>query len=546
MADILPAPMSVTPGEGSFLLDASAAISAPTEFDGVAAWLQSELRAATGLPLPIRDGAASIALTFDANLPAEGYLLSVSGDGVSVTASTPAGAFYAAQVLRQLLPAELYRRAPIGAARSWSIDAVTVADAPRFPWRGMMLDVARHFMPKHGVMRIIDLMAMHRLNTLHWHLSEDQGWRVEILRYPLLTEVGGWRSRSQVGPPPHSGYDNRPHGGYYTQDDIREVVAYAAARHITVVPEIDLPGHSQAAIAAYPQLGVGVDAEGNGGPDLEVAPFWGVIEDVLNTEDSTVEFFRNVLDEIMDLFPSTIIGIGGDECPKNAWRGDARTQELMAQRGITSEVGLQSWFLDQLAAHLATRSRRAFGWDEILEGQPAEGTIVLSWRGMTGAAAATRRGFDVVACPNDRAYLDYRQSELANEPIPFAVPVTLADCYGFEPVPDGATADEAAHVLGGQANIWTEHMDSPRTVDYFMFPRLCAIAEVLWSQSHDDFADFERRLDGHLARLDAIGVEYRRADGPRPWQERPGITGRTQTRAEYDAETAELVASITH
>ncbi|GHH69139.1 beta-N-acetylhexosaminidase [Kitasatospora indigofera] len=534
---LLPRPASLQTGEGEFLLDVSTAIAAGSHLTSTALWLQSVLRPATGLPVPISPVARRpIRLGLRPDLGHEAYHLTVTAECVLIEGGSQAGVFYGCQALLQLLPPAVHRRARASGQR-WAVPAVTVQDAPRFRWRGTMLDVARHFMPKHDLLRFVDLMAMHRLNVLHLHLTDDQGWRVEIRRHPRLTEVGSWRRESQVGVPQDAPGDGRPHGGFYTQEDIREIVAYAADRHVTVVPEIDVPGHSQAAIAAYPALGVG-------GEVLAVHTRWGVNPNVLNTEESTVAFYCDVLDEITDLFPSRFIGIGGDECPKDQWRADPRTQELMRQRGMTDENALQSWFIGRLGEHLATRGRRVFGWDDLLEGPVPPGTAVASWRGMTGARTAARRGHDVVSCPDDQVYLDYRQSEHPDEPIPFAVPLTLQDAYGFEPVPSGLSPHEAAHVLGGQANIWTEHMDNPRTVDYYAFPRLCAIAEALWSTGERDFDDFRTRLATHLPRLEAIGVEYRRETGPLPWQTRPGIEGKPSTRLEWASFIDQLVAHI--
>ncbi|MFF1460258.1 beta-N-acetylhexosaminidase [Streptomyces sp. NPDC058330] len=539
---LLPRPDSVASGNGVFTLDTSTGITASGELAPTARWLQSVLRPATGLPLPMTGmaapspGGSTLALDLDPDLPAEGYRLACGPGGVTITGGDTAGVFYGCQALRQLLPPQIYRAAEAAGVR-WAVPYGNIEDAPRFRWRGAMLDVARHFMPKHGVLRFLDLLAMHRINTLHLHLTDDQGWRVEILRHPRLTEVGSWRRESQLGAAPDAPNDGRPHGGYYTQGDLREIVAYAAERHITVVPEIDVPGHSQAAIAAYPALGVR-------GELLETSPRWGVNTNILNAEESTLGFFLEVFDEVMDLFPGPFIGIGGDECPTDQWDADPRTRELIRERGLAGSRELQAWFLGRIGAHVAARGRRVFGWDEILEGDVPEGIVVASWRGMTGARTAARRGYDVVSCPDDQAYLDYRQSELESEPIPFAVPLTLADAYGFDPVPDGLTGDEADRILGGQANVWTEHMDSPRAVDYYVFPRLCAIAEVLWSRGERDFDDFLVRLRTHLARLDALGVEYRREDGPRPWQTRPGIPGKPATRADWAELIDGLVASI--
>jgi hexosaminidase len=542
---VIPAPVSLVPGEGAFRLDAGTRIQAPDELQATVGWLQSALRPATGLPFASTAGDAgtgAISLALDPSLAAGAHRIDATADGVAIRGGDEAAVFAACQTLLQLLPPQVFRRAPVPGVE-WTVPAVAIEDAPRFRWRGAMLDVARHFLPKHEVLRFIDLMAMHKLDVLHWHLTDDQGWRVEIRRYPRLTEVGSWRTETQVGASADSPGDGRPHGGWYTQDDIREVVAYAAARHIDVVPEIDVPGHSLAAIAAYPELGVGGAAV-----PRAVHTRWGIIHDVLNMEESTLDFYRGVLDEVMDLFPSRYIGIGGDECPRDQWVEDPRTQELMRERGFTDELELQSWFIGGLDAHIAARGRTMYGWDEILEGEVSSSAVVASWRGMTGAITAARRGHDVVACPDDQVYLDYRQSELPDEPIPVSIPLTLADVLAFEPVPDALTPEEAEHVLGGQANIWTEHMDSPRTIDYLVFPRLAALAEAVWSPrpaaGSRDLADFEARLEAHLARLDAVGVEYRRASGPLPWQTRPGVVGRPATREERAAYIAELVAGI--
>ncbi|RVU18857.1 beta-N-acetylhexosaminidase [Streptomyces antnestii] len=534
---LLPRPTSVRRGDGSFLLDDSTALVAAPEVRPEARWLQSALRPATGLDLPLADRAdRAVELRLDDGLGPEAYRLDATPQGVVVTGGDRAGVFHGCQSLLQLLPAAVFRRAEVSGV-PWAVPEVAVTDAPRFAWRGTMLDVARHFMPKHDVLRFLDLMAMHRLNTLHLHLTDDQGWRVQILRYPRLTEVGAGRSESQRGATADAPGDGRPHGGFYTQDDIREIVAYAARRHITVVPEIDVPGHSQAAIAAYPELGVG------GGPS-EVWTRWGVNPHVLNTEESTVAFYRGVLDEIMDLFPGPVVGVGGDECPTIEWREDPRTQRLMRERGLRHEHELRSWFVRQLGAHVAARGRRLFGWDELLEDEVPPGTVVASWRGMTGAVTAARRGLHVVSCPDDQVYLDYRQSDGPDEPIPVSIPITVEKAYAFDPVPAGLTPEEGAHVLGGQANIWTEHMDSPRTVDYFAFPRLCAVAEALWSTGERRYEEFRPRLEHHLAHLDAYGVEYRPVTGPHLWQTRPGIPGRPSTEAEREAFIDVLVAGI--
>ena len=534
---MIPEPRHTQPGRGAYRLCSATSISVEGDLTSTAGWLRGRLQQATGLPLPLATCGGAVRLTTDTALGPEGYRLLVGTDGVQITGGDRSGVFYGCQALLQLLPPDVYRQAPI-ADIDWVVPNVEITDAPRFSWRGTMLDVARHFLPKREVLRFIDLMAMHRLNTLHLHLTDDQGWRLEIKQFPRLTDVGGWRAESQVGAGSNATMDGRPYGGYYTQDDIREIVAYAEARAVTVVPEIEMPGHVQAAIAAYPRLGPA-------DTPLEVGTQWGIIPHVLNMEEQTVDFFKAVLDEVVDLFPSPFIGVGGDECPTTQWQQDPRTQQLMRERGIKRESDLQSWFLARIGEHLSALGRRMYGWDEMLEGAVPQSTVVASWRGMKGAFVAARRGHDVVSCPDVDAYLDYRQSDRDDEPIPVGSPLDLDRAFGFDPVPDGLTAAESAHILGGQANLWSEHMDSPRVVDYMAFPRLCAIAEALWTaDEHRDVVAFHGRLNEHLARLDALGVEYRAADGPRPWQLRPDIPGRPTSLEQRLQLVEELVSTI--
>ncbi|NEB79627.1 beta-N-acetylhexosaminidase, partial [Streptomyces sp. SID14478] len=445
---------------------------------------------------------------------------------VAIEGGAAAGVFWGAQTLRQLLGPDAYRRAPV-ADRTWRVPAVLVEDEPRFGWRGTMLDVARHFMPKDGVLRFIDLLAAHKLNVFHFHLSDDQGWRVEIKRYPKLTEVGSWRTRTKFGHRASELWDDKPHGGFYTQDDIREIVAYAHARHIAVVPEIDLPGHSQAAIHAYPELGNSdvVDTSA-----LPVWDTWGINPNVLAPTDHTLRFYEGVFEELLDLFPSTFIHVGGDECPKDQWKQSATAQARIKELGLRDEDELQSWFIRHFDTWLGERGRRLIGWDEILEGGLAPGATVSSWRGYGGGITAAKAGHDVVMCPEQQVYLDHRQAPGEDEPVPIGFVRTLEDVYRFEPVPPQLTEDEARHVLGTQANLWTEVMENQQRVDYQAFPRLAAFCEVAWSAlpapAARDYADFERRMAVHYRRLDALGVAYRPPGGPLPWQRRPGVLGR--------------------
>ncbi|MFO7976478.1 MAG: beta-N-acetylhexosaminidase [Candidatus Hydrogenedentota bacterium] len=472
------------------------------------------LRPATGLPLPVREGDEPTANTvffgaieYSEGMGDEGYRLRVTPDHAVVHAPSAAGLFYGIQTLRQLLPPQALGEKTVKNTE-WTIPCVDIMDGPRFEWRGLMIDVARHFMPKEAVKDFIDVMALHKFNRLHLHLTDDQGWRIEIRKYPNLTEVGAWREETLVG---HAGkrpyeFDGARHGGFYTQDDIRELVAYAEARHITIVPEIEMPGHAQAAIAAYPELGCT-------GEQLPVRTYWGVNENVFNVEESTIEFLQDVLSEVLELFPSEFIHIGGDECPKKQWEESPRVQERMRELGIETEDELQSWFIGRMDAFLTERGRRLIGWDEILEGGLAPGATVMSWRGVKGGIAAARAGHDVVMAPTTHTYLDYYQSKDESEPLAIGGFLPLERVYGFEPIPEQLSKKEARHILGAQAQLWTEYIKTPEHLQYMAFPRACAMAEVVWTpKKRRDFEGFMKRLPVHLERLEAIDVNYRPLD----------------------------------
>jgi hexosaminidase len=434
--------------------------------------------------------------------PAEGYRLEITPASVTVDCSDDAGEFYARQTLRQLIGPDAFRATQIQSRQS-TLPCGLITDRPRFGWRGCLLDVARNFRTKAEVLRFIDLLAAHKLNVLNLHLTDDQGWRIEIPRFPRLTEVGAWRPQSMVGQHDGPERDGRPHGGFYSGDDLREIVAYAAHRAVTVVPEIDLPGHARAAIAAYPELGQ------NPAEQVDVWTSWGISTELLNTDESTVDFFRAVFDEVLTIFPSPVIGLGGDEVP-----------------GATERHG---WFVRQIIEHLHSRGRRALCWDEVVEiGDLPHPVVIGSWRGEDAGVRAAGVGHQVVMCPEQYVYLDHRQADHPEEPIPVGYLHTLEDVYTYEPIPAGMPASDQARLLGTQAQVWTEHLDSVRRVDYASFPRLAAFAEVAWSPMEPrEFAEFLPRLrDHHLPRLDALGVEYRPLDGPRPWQTRPGIPSR--------------------
>ena len=531
---VIPRPAHVVPLPGRFALTARTVIwTDPGHADvtEVGRQLARYLEPATGFALAVRAGAppagtsaGAVVLRRDASLARlgpEGYLLEVRPDRVTARAPAAAGLFYAVQTIRQLLPADVFRPAPLGSepadtsgarsrrAAAWTMPAVRIEDVPRFAWRGGMLDVARHFMPKEFVEKYIDLLALHKMNTFHWHLTDDQGWRIEIRKYPRLTAVGARRAMTIVGHQAHGDttrwvYDSVPHGGFYTQEDVREVVAYASARHVTILPEIEMPGHAVAAIAAYPELGVT-------GEPTAVAGRWGIFDNILNAEPSSVSFMQDVLTEVLALFPGRYVHVGGDEADKARWRADPRVQAHIRALGLKDEHELQSWFIRQMDAFLTQRGRRLVGWDEILEGGLAPGATVMSWRGVAGGIAAARAGHDVVMSPTSHVYLDYYQSrDRGAEPLAGGGFLPLDTVYAYEPVPPELTPAEARHVLGAQGNLWTEYVPTPKQAEYMAFPRLSALAEVTWTpRDGRDVADFRRRLVAHLRRLDALDVNYR-------------------------------------
>jgi hexosaminidase len=510
-----PVTMTRTAAGGAFVLTPGTAIITDRSTYDIGIQLADWLQPATGYRLAVVGAAGSggkvIALRLDptlARLGDEGYRLTVTRSRISIRAYRPAGAFYAVQTLRQLLPPQIFRAARVDSV-TWSVPGVEIEDMPRFQWRGAHLDVSRSFMPKEFVKKYIDLLALHKLNRFHWHLTDDQGWRIEIKKYPRLTSIGAWRRQTLVGIQRSYAdttqwvFDGRPHGGFYTQDDIREVVAYAKARFITVVPEIEMPGHAQAAIAAYPELG-------NTGQQLEVLTRFGVNPNIFNAEDATIRFLQDVLTEVIALFPGKYIHIGGDEAIKDQWQASPRIQARIRELGVKDEHELQSWFIHQMDTFLTARGRSLIGWDEILEGGLAPNATVMSWRGMEGGIAAALAGHDVVMTPTSNTYFDYYQSRDTTEPPAIGGFLPLDTVYAFEPVPAALTPEQAAHILGTQGQIWTEYQRNPKNVEYMVFPRLLALAEVAWTpRDLKNFADFKARLAKHAARLDVLDVNYR-------------------------------------
>jgi hexosaminidase len=529
---IIPAPRRLQARPGEFRLDRETRIMlsdpASQELRTLSELLAAPLRAASGLPLPVSSepasdhatNALSIRLTPDsASREPESYRLVVAQRGAILSAPTPAGLVHGLQTLRQLLPPELERgvrsvnvwgrgvaqmtdSAPPPA--QWVIPAVEIEDAPRFRYRGILLDVARWFYPPEFIEKLIDLLALYKLNTLHLHLTDDQGWRLEIKKYPRLTQIGAWRKETIVGQnfDPYVG-DGTPHGGFYTQEQMREVVAYAAARHVTIIPEIEMPGHARAALAAYPELSC------TGGP-FEVSTRWGVHEDIFCPSERTFAFLEDVLSEVMQLFPGEYIHIGGDEVPKQQWKDSPVAQEVMRRGGLGNEEALQGYFIRRIEGFLRAHGRRLIGWDETLEGGLAPEATVMSWRGVEGGIEATRQGHDVIMTPANRTYFDYYQGDPAAEPLAIGGFLPLDSVYAFEPVPGELTPEQAAHVLGGQGNVWTEYIPTPARAEYMILPRMLALAEVLWSTKETrNWNRFVARLPAQFARLDALGAEYR-------------------------------------
>jgi len=452
------------------------------------------------------------------------YTLTIGKNGATIAGDNENGTFYGIQTLIQLLPV------PESAQKiKLAIPYVSIKDYPRFGYRGAMLDVGRHFFPVAFVKKYIDYIALHKMNYFHWHLTEDQGWRIEIKKYPKLTETGGYRSGTIVGHYPGTANDNEKYGGFYTQEQIKDVVKYAAVRYITVIPEIELPGHSGAAIAAYPQLSCFPDSAtvipknmiSTGGKEQQakgnikiVQESWGVYKDVYCPSDYTFNFLQDVIDEIIPLFPAKYIHIGGDECPKDAWKQSAFCQNLIKEKELKDEHGLQSYFIGRIEKYINSKGKSIIGWDEILEGGLAPNATVMSWRGEKGGIDAAKQNHDVIMTPTTYVYFDYSQTK-KDDSLVIGGFLPLEKVYGYEPIPAELTQEQAKHILGGQSNLWTEYITNPAKVEYMIFPRLTALSEVLWSpKSKKDFGDFQKRLQTQFKRYDLWKASYYKATNP--------------------------------
>jgi hexosaminidase len=515
---IIPKPVEVVMLEGSFTIDkATELVVSPLtpETEKAAGFLTALLRKSTLFPLPIAErsgtGSNSIALLIDtaAGTGKEGYLLEVTGRRIVLKASSASGLFHGVQTLRQLLPPQVETEGGLAGEVPPMVPACVIRDEPRFAYRGMHLDVSRHFFSVDEVKRYIDILALHKFNTFHWHLTDDQGWRLEIKKYPELTATGSQRSETLTG---HGGrspytYDGTPYGGYYTGEEAREIVRYAADRFITVIPEIEMPGHAVAALASYPWL----SCTGN---RLTVQTRWGVFDDVYCAgKDTVFAFLEDVLDEVMDIFPSEYIHIGGDECPKVRWENCPDCRKRMRDEGLRDENELQSWFITRIEGYLNSHGRKMIGWDEILEGGLAPEATVMSWRGIAGGIEAAKMGHEVIMTPTSHLYLDYYQCEPEGEPLAIGGYSPLEWVYSYEPLPEELTGDEQAYVKGLQGNVWTEYIGSMSHLEYMAFPRAFAIAETGWTPAmKKDFEDFLARFTFQRERYDLMKINYFRGE----------------------------------
>ncbi|MBN8663496.1 MAG: beta-N-acetylhexosaminidase [Chitinophagales bacterium] len=513
--NIIPQPAAMTVGKGSFTITPKTKIVfAGSGLENAADFLNAYLKQFYGFTLQTSTDSKydhNIVLNYDKmEYPIPGaYNMDVTKKHVYIGGDNATGVFYGVQSLIQLLPVQK--------SSQLKIKEVSIQDKPRFAYRGLHLDVGRHFFPVAFIKQYIDYIALHKMNTFHWHLTEDQGWRIEIKKYPKLTEVGGFRNGTIIDRYPGKGNDGIRYGGYYTQEEIKEVVAYAAARHITVVPEIELPGHSSAAIAAYPELSCFPNENTKVAPKTswsgpttgkQVQQAWGVFEDVFCPSEFTFNFLQDVLDEVMALFPSTYIHIGGDECPKEAWKRSAFCQELIREKGLKDEHGLQSYFIQRIEKYLNSKGRQIIGWDEILEGGLAPNATVMSWRGEAGGIEAAKQNHNVIMTPGGWCYFDHSQNK-PEDSVTIGGYTPVDKVYSYEPVPKELTGDKAKYVLGAQANVWTEYMKNTNKIEYMIFPRLSALSEVLWSPKEQrNWSSFEKRLGTQQKRYQLWGSNY--------------------------------------
>lgn len=498
---IIPIPKAQTVRDGIFILNNDTGFNDNAGFTIASGFLKSFIELGTDITL--KEGQDLVFIKDESIANNEGYLLEITPSHIKIKAKTDQGAFYAVQSLRQLLPVNFEKGT--FKEKEVAIQCVTIHDEPAFPYRGMHLDVARHMFSVDFIKKYIDALALLKMNTFHWHLTDDQGWRIEIKQYPKLQEISAFRDQTLVGhfsDQPQT-FDGKKYGGYYTQKEIKDIVTYAQNRHITVIPEIEMPGHAQAAITGYPDLGCSGDS-------IKVAQTWGVFEDIYCAgKEDTFTFLEHVLDEVVELFPSKYIHIGGDEAPKTHWKNCNNCQQRIADQGLKDEHELQSYFIQRIEKYLNTKGKQIIGWDEILEGGLAPNATVMSWRGVDGAVEAAKQQHNVIMTPTSHCYFDYYQSTNAGEPLAIGGYLPLEKVYGFNPIPDGLTKEESKYVLGAQGNLWTEYIPNTEQVEYMVFPRAIAMSEVVWSgPNRKNYKDFVKRLEYFNTRLDALNINY--------------------------------------
>jgi hexosaminidase len=506
---LIPQPEKLTQGTGNFSITPKTKIVlAGSGLEQSAKFLNDYFQTFFGFKLAIQksgDFKNNIVLNYEKmehSIPGA-YFLHINKEGVLIGGDNATGTFYGVQTLIQLLP--------VVKSNNLVVPAVEIEDRPRFGYRGLMLDVGRHFFPLDYVKKFIDFVAMHKMNTMQLHLTEDQGWRIEIKKYPKLTSVGAYRNGTIIGHHPGTGNNNTRYGGFYTQNEIKEMVKYAADRFVTIIPEIEMPGHASAAIAAYPQLSCFPDSAtkhpskvvwAGSEQGKQVQQAWGVYPDVFAPTEYTFQFLQDVLDEILPLFPSKYIHIGGDECPKDAWKKSTFCQQMIKDKNLKDEHGLQSYFIQRIEKYLNSKGRQIIGWDEILEGGLAPNAAVMSWRGEKGGIAAAKEKHQVIMTPTGWAYFDYSQTK-KEDSLTIGGYLTVQKVYSYEPLPKELAADEVKYVMGAQANLWTEYISNPRKLEYMLFPRLSAMSEVLWSpKASKDWNSFEKRLQTQFKRYD--------------------------------------------
>ena len=509
---IIPKPKELTITKGRFLLSSNTVIINSNNLNQEAKYLADMLNSISGINITLKSSGsnkANIKLKIDNSIKNnEGYKLSIKYNAIVISGKTNIGVFYGIQTLRQLLPAEIENID--NEISELTIPAVEIIDSPRYKYRGMHLDVGRHFFSVAFIKKYLDLIAMHKMNSFHWHLTEDQGWRIEIKKYPKLTEIGGFRKGTAIGlagtkNAPYI-YDDVPYGGFYTQEEIKDIVAYAKARHISVIPEIELPGHSSAALAAYPQFG------NTKGP-YEVAKRWGIFNETFAPTEETFSFLEDILKEVMELFPSKFIHIGGDEVIKKEWKESSYAQKVIKREKLKNENELQSYFIRRIEKFLNANNRKIIGWDEILEGGIAPNATVMSWRGVEGGIAAAKQHHTVIMTPGTHCYFDYYQVGKEGQKKEALTGskryTTVEKVYSYEPTPSELSAEERKYILGAQGNVWTEYMPTWNLVEYNVLPRMTALSEVVWStKKNRNWEDFHKRLKYIVKRYDALGYNY--------------------------------------